>query len=359
MARGKIALAVSAMLLVAACGQGGETVAQSEAKPVYAGKTITILVPFSAGSSGDITARIIAKEFPQHIPGAPKVVVKLAEGGGGALAMRQLANSGSDGSTIVVATTGVLLRWLLGEQGHDYPLEKMPILSAFPGTQVTVVRSEAGTTIAELAKSKKPLRGANTAVGSSLAFSQQVSADLFGLKIRQIFGYPGPAEFAVAMERAEVEVATPTDLTYANSMPPLVEKGIVTPLYQDGLMDSDGKVVRSGIVPDVPTAFELYKETHGVDPSGPAWDAYLPLIAGETISIPFIASQDIEPRYLAALRKAFGDASKTSSWKDQMKTTFKSEVPLTDAEASETAFKAFTSLSPASLAYFKEMAKKK
>ena len=48
----------------------------------YRGKTLTISVGLSAGGGYDLHARLLAKYFSRHLPGAPAVVVKNAPGAG-------------------------------------------------------------------------------------------------------------------------------------------------------------------------------------------------------------------------------------------------------------------------------------
>jgi tripartite-type tricarboxylate transporter receptor subunit TctC len=328
---------------------------EEPADDLFAGKTITILVSFPAGSSPDITSRIIANELGEHLPGNPDVEVRPAEGGGGAVSMRQLSEAGDDGTTLVMATSGVLTRWLFGEEGHDYPLDEMTILTAFPGSNVAVVRNDVGTTLEEVLAHGETLRGANTAIGSTLATNQLLSANLLGIDLRQVFGYPGPVEFGPALERGEVEIANPTDLTFIANFPPLIESGVITPLYQDGTLDSDGNVVRSSIVADVPTTYDLYVDQFGEEPSGQDWDAYEGMLAVGTIAIPLIANQNTTPEHLDALRAAIEQLSQDAEFMEQVETTFNVPVDIVLPDAAATAFDRFTSLSTETVDYLREL----
>ena len=64
-----------------------------------------------------------------------------------------------DGLTLIVPGSGVALRWLLKEQGRDYPMDKMPAIGAIPSAGVVVVRTDAGFPIEKLIERDKPLRG--------------------------------------------------------------------------------------------------------------------------------------------------------------------------------------------------------
>jgi tripartite-type tricarboxylate transporter receptor subunit TctC len=46
------------------------------AEDVYAGKTITLYVGYSAGSNYDAATRLLARHYDRHLPGKPSIVVK-------------------------------------------------------------------------------------------------------------------------------------------------------------------------------------------------------------------------------------------------------------------------------------------
>ena len=48
----------------------------------FAGKTITLMVPFPTGGGVDLWARFNAPLLARHLPGKPSIVVKNSPGGG-------------------------------------------------------------------------------------------------------------------------------------------------------------------------------------------------------------------------------------------------------------------------------------
>lgn len=60
------------------------------------------------------------------------------------------------------------------------------------------------------------------------------------------------------------------------------ERGEVTPIYQSGIIDDNGAVVREQAAPEVPTVKELYKQIYGKNPSGPVWDVCKLLVGTRT-----------------------------------------------------------------------------
>ncbi len=99
---------------------GAQTVAD-----FYRGKSLTITVGLSAGGGYDLHARVLAKYFGRHIPGAPAIVVKNSPGAGGLALVNALAATVSrDGTELATFDRGIALDPLLGgSQARFDPLK--------------------------------------------------------------------------------------------------------------------------------------------------------------------------------------------------------------------------------------------
>jgi len=86
--------------LILACGLLGAATAQD-----YPARTITLIVPFSAGGTSDIIARIAADEMSQIL--SQRVIVENMPGAGGATALARAAAAAPDGYTISIGNAGV------------------------------------------------------------------------------------------------------------------------------------------------------------------------------------------------------------------------------------------------------------
>lgn len=81
-------------------------------------KPVTILVPYSAGSTTDIIARLIAEPLSQRLGQA--VVVDNRVGAGGAVAINALKNAAADGHTIgLIASGNVIQPWAQKDVTYD------------------------------------------------------------------------------------------------------------------------------------------------------------------------------------------------------------------------------------------------
>src|SRR5687768_12622379 len=72
------------------------------AAPFYEGKTIKLIVGFSAGGGFDTYSRLIARHLSKHIPGSPAIVVENMTGAASLVAANHVYNVAKpDGLTIL------------------------------------------------------------------------------------------------------------------------------------------------------------------------------------------------------------------------------------------------------------------
>ena len=74
----------------------------------FAGKTVTILVPFKEGGGTDTFARILAPFFAENLPGKPKIVVLNKPGGGSVRGANQFQKAKPNGLTVMGVSTSTL-----------------------------------------------------------------------------------------------------------------------------------------------------------------------------------------------------------------------------------------------------------
>ena len=56
--------------------------AQQSAEDFYRGKKIDMIIGYSAGGTYDLYARLVARQLPNYLPGAPTIVPRNMPGGG-------------------------------------------------------------------------------------------------------------------------------------------------------------------------------------------------------------------------------------------------------------------------------------
>jgi tripartite-type tricarboxylate transporter receptor subunit TctC len=87
---------------VLACAAGIALMASAQAQ--YPDRPITMLVPFAAGGSSDIIARLVSEEMGQVL--GQRIIIENIAGAGGATGFTRLANAAPDGYTIAIGNAG-------------------------------------------------------------------------------------------------------------------------------------------------------------------------------------------------------------------------------------------------------------
>jgi tripartite-type tricarboxylate transporter receptor subunit TctC len=67
---------------------------------------VTLVVPFSAGGSADLSARALAAHLPALLPGRTRIVVEHRAGASGAVGTASVARAAPDGQTLLLARGG-------------------------------------------------------------------------------------------------------------------------------------------------------------------------------------------------------------------------------------------------------------
>jgi tripartite-type tricarboxylate transporter receptor subunit TctC len=248
--------------------------AQAQAN-YYEGKTIRIVIPFSAGGGTDTFGRYIAQYLGQHIPGNPTVIAENVTGAGGLLGSNEFAERvEKDGTTLLTASGHLNLRAFLGLEGLRLDLDELTPVVAAPMGHITAINTET-TGITEFADlltyDGRITKGITDPVG---LVESIVALEMFGIEYRSVPGYGGRGDTRVAFERGELVVNTQATPAYNARVQPMVDEGKAIPAYAIGFIDADGNPVRDQAAPDIITAPELYEQIHGEMPSGPAWEAY-------------------------------------------------------------------------------------
>src|SRR4029079_2991761 len=85
----------------------------------YRGKTVTIVVGYSAGGGYDQYARLVARHLGRHIPGQPNVIVQNMPGAASMTSVRHLdANAAKDGTVITTFDPGLVLETIAAPETY-------------------------------------------------------------------------------------------------------------------------------------------------------------------------------------------------------------------------------------------------
>ncbi len=180
--------------------------AQEGAAEFFKGKTLRIVVGAGVGSGYDITARILARHMPAHIPGNPAIIVQNQQGAGGLTMTNSLnANGPFDGTAIGAPFNGTPTMPLLQPQTAHFDADKLIYLgSTNRETQVMYVWHTVPIRKLDEVKTTELVMGAQ-APGST-QYDYPILLDrLLGYKFKVITGYESTPKIHLALERGEVQ----------------------------------------------------------------------------------------------------------------------------------------------------------
>ncbi len=259
---------VSLGLLTALCS--APALAQT---PYYQGKQVRVLVGFSPGGGTDLFGRIAAEGLARNLAGKPSVAVQNMPGAGSVVASNFMSQRAPrDGTTLLIGTGQLLFRMMLGLDGaKSRPDEFEPVIAS-PMGRVTYASTAAG--LQDKKKLLNPPQPLILGVPEVIATIDAVlGLKVLDVKYRSVMGYPGKNETRLALQQGEVNLDGQTTPLYDSGVAPLVKEGKAMPLFAQGLLDGEN-LVRDPAAPTIPTVVEVYREIHGKEPDGPAWEAY-------------------------------------------------------------------------------------
>jgi tripartite-type tricarboxylate transporter receptor subunit TctC len=212
----------------------------------YPSRPITILVPFAAGGSTDVTARILAERM-RPILGQP-IIIENIGGAGGSIAVGRLARAAPDGYTIDVGQwdthvgNGVLYPLTYDLQKDFEPIGLMTINPQLMAGKKTLPADDLKGLVAWIKANPGKLTFVN----------QTAAAQLTGILLQQVAGAPvqyipyrgaGPAMQDLVAGQVDVLVAQ------AAAVLPQVQGGAIKAL-------ANLSPRRSPAIPDIPTSDE-------------------------------------------------------------------------------------------------------
>jgi tripartite-type tricarboxylate transporter receptor subunit TctC len=215
---------------------------------VYPSKNVRIIVPFAAGGTVDVVARVVAQKLAESFK--KPVIVENRPGAGGNLAADAVAKSAPDGYTILLTTNGQAISpSLYRKLPYDTEKDLAAVTQVNASALVLVTNPKLGVNsvpeLIALAKAKPgSLSYGSTGVGNPLHLTMEMLKRATGIDAVPI-PYRGDAPLLTALLANEVPLAvTPVPTTLSH--------------VQAGSLKALGvtRGTRSSALPDVPTIAE-------------------------------------------------------------------------------------------------------
>lgn len=195
-------LAVAMFALLSSAG------AHAASDDFYKGRSIRIVVGFSAGGGFDTYARAIARHMGKHIPGNPNITVENMTGAGSLIAANHVFKVAKpDGLTIGHFIGGLFLGQVLGQPGIEFDARKFEFIGAPITDHVVCALTKASgiTSMDSWMAAKTPVKMGGIAPGTSTPDNAtRILQSALGLPIQLVSGYKGTADIRLAAEGGEI-----------------------------------------------------------------------------------------------------------------------------------------------------------
>jgi tripartite-type tricarboxylate transporter receptor subunit TctC len=193
---------ISVLLCVASAAPG-----LAQTQPYYQGKTIRIIVGFTAGGLSDQWARMFARTMPKYIPGRPDIIVQNMPGASSVVAANYIYGVAKpDGLSLGIPNSSLYLTQLIGRTEVKFDVRKFEwIGTQEKWTQMLYFRADSPfKTIGDVIKAKEPPKCGASGFASSGYILPKVLEETVGAKFSVIVGYAGGKEIDLAVEKGEV-----------------------------------------------------------------------------------------------------------------------------------------------------------
>ena len=277
------------MFMLAGCTLAAA--APASAQDFYKGKTLTIVVGFTAGGGFDLNARMLARHIGRHIPGNPTIVVQNMPGAGSLTSVRSLDTSApKDGTVIDIFNFGTIGDSKLAPEKVNLDFRKYHwIGSISQDLTVCYVWHTFGPKNLDELKARPVVHMGLTGVGTSSDINQRILKNIFGVKVQQIPGYPGSAEERIAIERGELDGDCGAWSSISETW---IEQHKIVPVIRSARVEA----------PDMPKGIPYSVD---IAPSDRDRAIIKLLVASGQTGRPFIASSAVPADRIRILRDAF------------------------------------------------------
>ncbi|MBL6958304.1 MAG: hypothetical protein ISR52_04935 [Rhodospirillales bacterium] len=300
---------------------------EAVAKPYYEGKTITVVVGLGPSSGGSTLARLLGKHMSQHIEGNPKVIIKNMPGGALLKAHNFVHAKAPKDGTVIYYGPRQPLGELIGMPGMNFKYLDFTVLG---GVQVADLVNYARVDTlkgglkngADLVKAPLVKFG-GISPRTIRVLASIIQLDMLGVKFRMVPGYRGSGKLRAAVQNSEVHMGNDAAHAYLNRVvPTMVKNSMVIPVWQIPSMNAAGQLVKSPLLPGMPSFSDVYRQVKGKAPSGIKWEGIKHLVKfGQSVQHMYFGPPGMNKDAAAAFRKAFVPAMSSAAYKaDALKT---------------------------------------
>jgi tripartite-type tricarboxylate transporter receptor subunit TctC len=201
----RLALSIAALAIAAAPAEAAQPPGGCA---FYKGKTVELVVPFSAGGGFDVYGRMVAKYMGDEL-GAAHMIVRNQPGAGGLLATNQTWSATPDGLRIqLVSVSGMIAAEFGGAAGVAFKINDFSWIGRVSG-EPDVIAIGSGSAIKGLADIKAigatgKVRIGSTGLGSPQYVGSRLLANFVETNAEVITGFSSTPEVYSSLERGDL-----------------------------------------------------------------------------------------------------------------------------------------------------------
>ena len=321
----------AASVLIAAAAQAPAHAADVS----FAGKSIHLVVNFTAGGPSDIFARHYQPHFERHIPGKPTIVVENRVGASGIIGANYIYNIAKPDGLTIGSLTAVAFHNIVPRPNAKFDVTKFRWLGAVPQTQVILVTADLGVKAPrDLLKPAKPLVYGNTGINANY-LNTRLFLDMIGASYKLVSGYRGQSQIIQALRQGEVNI---TDLGISGYQPnrdSYAREGLFGPVLQRGVLGSDGAFHRHPSLPELPTMAEAIAAINPAAAKTPQYGAMRALVGTYGIQFAFVLPPATPKAIVDTLAKGFAATFRDPEVARSTKARFKVDYEFVDGPSSQ------------------------
>ena len=240
--------------LVCAMVAATPALAQDSNEDFFKDKIVHVLVGHPPGGSYDFYARLAADMLKASLPGVKAVIVENKPGGGGLIATSWFySQAPRDGTYLGVLPETIGNTQLMEPEVGKWKVEELNYIGSFASANSVFMRrrNSPSQTIDDM-RTKETIAGCTGTTAQSYQYPALLK-QIGGFKFTMICGYPGAAEYTVALERGEIDLVSSAWNSWRVTHRSQIDKGDLVPMIQVGLK-------RNRELPNVPLMQELVSD---------------------------------------------------------------------------------------------------
>jgi len=198
-----LAMCLLGLCAIAAVSERAQADAVSD---FYRGKTVTIIVGYTAGGGYDLYARALGRHMGRHLPGNPNFIVQNITGAGSLNAANHLYNvSAKDGTVFGTFGRGLPMEPLIGTAKVQFDATKFTWLGS-GANEISICATWHTSPVKTWTDMlKTPFTVGGEGAGSDPDSYSLMLRNIFGAKLKLVSGYHGTSDIILAIERGEVD----------------------------------------------------------------------------------------------------------------------------------------------------------